>query len=249
MQNGIIGMIIQDEVGSARAVSIEAIKSAFDQWRYPWSLEAFMDQKNHVASPAISPETSPPDKTDPVAKVSPEAPLSEALPPEQPADLGYRVAILPLHLKNDASRYKAIFNRLIEESIRETGFFTDYNLYELNAKYKTNRSEIIFSDQLMGNLWVKKGFFSNPEPNTRFIIQLGKQLEVDAILLFSADVIKMAKDRIRAYLVDIRQKKIYTNSGLTDFVVNDDIDKVLEASSDTKRITKSVFAEFKSNYK
>jgi len=247
-KNGIIGMIIQDEIGSARAVSVEAIKAAFDEWRYPWSLEAFLDQKNHVVSQPTLPKASTLDKTASLEKSSQKSPVPKAVRPDKPTDLRYSVAVLPLQLRNDAFRYKVIFTRLIEESIRETEFFTDYYYHELNTKYKTVRSEIIFNEKLMDDLWVKKSFFSKPEMNTSFVIQLGNQLEVDAILLFSANVINMTKDRIRAYLVDVKRKKTYSNSGLTDFVVTEDTDLILEASFDTKRITKRVFAEFKNSY-
>lgn len=247
-KNGIIGMIIQDEVDSARAVSVEAIKAAFDEWRYPWSIKAFIDQKDHKANRPALPETSSPDKTASLATSSPESKLPEARSPDRPPDLQYRVAIMPLHLRNDASRYKNIFTRLIEESIQETKFFTDYRYYEINAKYETDQSEIIFNETLMNSLWVKKGFFSKPEPNISFIIQLGNQLKVDAIFLFSANVLDMAKDRIRAILVDVKREKIYSKSGLTDFLVTEDTDLILEAGFDTKEITKKVFAEFKSNY-
>jgi hypothetical protein len=158
------------------------------------------------------------------------------------------VAVLPLELRNNASRYKLIFNRLIEESIAEIKFFTDYRFYDLNTRYKTNQSEIIFNETLMDNLWLKKGFFSKPEPNTSLIIQLGNQLGVDAVLVFSANVIELGKDRIKALLVDVKSKKIYSSSGLTDFVLTEDSDQILEASDDAKRITKKVLAEFKNKY-
>lgn len=285
-QNGIIGMIIQDEVGSARAVSIEAIKAAFDEWRYPWSLQEFLDQGNLTAKKAPAVIENPPVKTTSAAKPPPKAtdapakppakspaqktePPVEASPTSQPAsapsqtaalakpsaespkpttELQYQVGVLPLQLRNDAFRFKAVFTRLIEESIKETDFFVTYHYYEFNAKHKTNRSEIVFNEELTNKLWVQKGFFSKPEPNISFIIQLGNQLEVDAILLFSANVMNMAKDRIRAILVDVKREKTFSNSGLTDFVLTEDTDQTLEASSDTKTITKKVFAEFKSSY-
>ena len=71
-KNGIIGMIIQDEIDSARAVSVEAIKAAFDEWRYPWSIEAILDPKDHSATRPAVPETSPPDETASPAKPSSE---------------------------------------------------------------------------------------------------------------------------------------------------------------------------------
>ncbi len=66
--------------------------------------------------------------------------------------------------------------------------------------------------------------------------------------LFSANVANMAKDRIRAILVDVKRGKTYSKSGLTDFLITEDIDLILEAGFDTKEITKRVFAEYKSNY-
>jgi len=84
--------------------------------------------------------------------------------------------------------------------------------------------------------------------NTSFIIQLGNQLRVDAILLFSANVVNLGKDRIRAILVDVKRGKAYSKSGLTDFLITEDIDLILEAGFDTKEIAKRVFAEYKSNY-
>jgi hypothetical protein len=242
-ENGIIGMIIEDEVGSARAVSIEAIKAAFEEWRYPWSLRAIRDQKGPIPKAA-----SPQEKTPSLAKLAPESPSPKAEPPDQPPDRGYRVAVMPLQLRNDASRYKLIFNRLIEESIAETEFFGDYRFYDLNSRHKTSQSEIIFNQTLMNKLWLKKGFFSKPEPNTSFIIQLGNQLGVDAVLIFSANVIDLGKDRIKALLVDVKRKNIYSSSGLTDFALTEDTDQILEASSDTKKITKKVFAEYKNKY-
>ena len=298
-QNGIIGMIIQDEVGSARAVSIDAIKSAFEEWRYPWSLQEFFDQGNLTAAAVASVATTaptkekapiaekapvaktastaepPPKSTDVSAKPPAKSPVQkseapgerspdspEASAPSQTAALAkppaespeptpglqYQVGVLPLHLKNDASRFKTVFTRLIDESIKETDFFATYKYYELNKKYKTDGSEIVFNEELMGKLWIQKGFFSKPEPNIGFIIQLGTQLEVDAILLFSANVMNMAKDRIRAILVDVKREKTFSNSGLTDFVLTEDTDLTLEASFDAKKITKKVFAEFKSSY-
>lgn len=247
-QNGIIGMIIEDEVGSARAVSIDAIKAAFEEWRYPWSLQATWDQRKHQPPQTIQAAKSTQEKTPSLAKLPPVPPSPKAKPLDQAVDLGYRVAVLPLQLRNDAFRYKVIFNRLIEESIAETEFFTDYRFYDLNTRHKTSQSEIIFNETLMNNLWLKKGFFSKPEPNTSFIIQLGNQLGVDAVLVFSANVIDLGKDRIKALLVDVRGQKMYSSSGLTDFTLTENTDQILEASGDAKRITKKVFAEFKNKY-
>ena len=247
-ENGIIGMIIQDEIGSARAVSIAAIKVAFEEWRYPWSLQARFDNTPYGAKLQTATVKPMADKTPALAKLPAASSMPKTGPADPPPDLGYRVAVLPLELRNDASRYKIIFNRLIEESIAETEFFTDYRFYDLNTRHKTNQSEIIFDDTLMNNLWLKKGFFSKPELNTGFIIELGHQLGVDAVLVFSANIIELGKDRIKALLVDVKNKNIYSSSGLTDFVLSDDTDQILQASGDAKRITKKVFAEYKNRY-
>lgn len=71
---------------------------------------------------------------------------------------------------------------------------------------------------------------------------------VDAILLFSANVVNLGKDLIRAILVDVKREKAYSKSGLTDFLITEDTDLILEAGFDTQEITKRVFAEYKSNY-
>jgi hypothetical protein len=244
--SGIMGMIVQDEAGGvARAVSIEAIRQAFAEWRYPWSLEATAAGEPETVA-AVAPEPKP--KPEPKPMPEPEPPSDTAVtlvPPPKAAPLDSKggIAIFPLLLQQDANRFGHIFKRIITEAVTESGFYDRILECFQDTRHRGSNGEIRFDSALREQIWVKEGWFSGVKPDATLIRRLGRELGVETVLLFAARV-STGRDAMRFYLVDVASGKVWEKKGFTDWQVSDFQDTVVEASFDTKAIAGAVLEEY-----
>jgi Caspase domain len=105
----------------------------------------------------------------------------------------------------------------------------------LNKKYLT--------PDVIKKMWIKKSFFSKPEPNVEFICKLGRDLQVDTILLcrIEGDETRNWIPRDTAvFLINTNNKKLYSEK-LSYNGVNWNVADGIE---DVKRLTESVLNDF-----
>lgn len=309
--SGIMGMIVQDEAGGvARAVSVDAIRQAFAEWRYPWSLTvASSDQEPEIvvatapqpkpekpkpaakkgAAPqpkpdppkpktvvavASKPTSEPPKPESPVkvaSKPAPETPKPEVQvkPAPQPKpdppksetvvaripdpapkpSPGVRlsknsIAIFPILFQQDADRFALVFKRIIRESIEESGYYKNILECYRGTQHPGTDGDIRFDKALVDRIWVRKGWFSIPKPDTAFVQGLGRELGVQAVLLFSASV-RTGGDPVKFMLVDVASGRVFEKKGMTEWLVDEIQDTVLEASSDTKVIARTLLDNYR----
>jgi hypothetical protein len=94
----------------------------------------------------------------------------------------------------------------VRQVLEETNeFILTYSYYDLGSDLKTKSiTDKIVLDDMLNDLWVKKGAFTNNQPNTDLISDLGTQLKVDTILIY-----KVIENRIWMYLIDVKSKQQY----------------------------------------
>jgi adenylate cyclase len=107
-----------------------------------------------------------------------------------------------------------------------------FSYYDLgNAK---NIKGNPLTEAIVNDVWIKKGIFSKSKVNLDLICRLGRQLQVDAVLIYSIylDTMKQTADII---LIDIKTKKAYSKmEGVY----------VKTLSSDIKELTENSFIDY-----
>jgi hypothetical protein len=151
----------------------------------------------------------------------------------------YRLAIFPWNLLDTAHLYTDTISSALSEVINETG------LFDLKFSYyrdKDSHPEIVQKlEQNIKNIWRRKGWFSITKPHIASIVELAKDLGVDAVLLYHAQIVVgfEAQDTLRAFLIDVHDRKIYDVTGYTgDFSRG-------EGFREIKKMTHDIFAAFK----
>ena len=103
--------------------------------------------------------------------------------------------------------------------------FSYYDLGgEIQRKYDVKKPDReILPDDVVKNLWIKKGFFSGWTPNVELVSTLGRQLQVDAILMYHVDVMAQDPDpgTVENFLIDVNTKKVYRAKSETRDYDND----------------------------
>ena len=144
-----------------------------------------------------------------------EPPKYAALHPDD--SMPYKLAIFPWRLDFQRTYSRGFVMSIIipslNNTIDETKLFTPlFSYYEIDEEFS---SKMISKDILgIDSVWEKKSFFSNYKPNINIISEIGKQLNIDAVLMFDM-LITLKDDFIRAYLIDVKKKKIYYAYGVT----------------------------------
>jgi hypothetical protein len=110
-----------------------------------------------------------------------------------------------------------------------------FSYYDLGKEFNENNIKgNLLTENIVDDLWIKKGFFSKRELNIDLLNQLGDQLQVNAILM--CDVRYGAKKAEAAiHLIDVKAKKIYSK---TDEIHQTTI------RSDIKGFTEKLFLEY-----
>ncbi len=74
----------------------------------------------------------------------------------------------------------------------------------------------IINNKTVADLWVKKSFFSDEKPNVELVYKLGKELDIDVVLMFRlTEYFRGSSDTIviEAYLIDGHRKVMYSAKG------------------------------------
>jgi hypothetical protein len=167
---------------------------------------------------------------------APQSPAPQA-PTQTPA---YRLAIFPWNLLDAAHLHTNIIFSAMDEVIRETGLFDIKFSYYRN---KDSRPEMVQKlEQNIKNIWRKDGWFSAKKPYIEGIVEIAKDLNVDAVLMYHVELVvgQQAQDTLKAFLIDVHSRKIYDVTGYTgDFSLNG------EGFREIKTMTHKIFASFK----
>jgi hypothetical protein len=123
--------------------------------------------------------------------------------------------------------------------INETGLFdVKFSYY----RDKDSHPEIVQKlEQNIKNIWRRKSWFAVTKPHLTSIVELAKDLGVDAVLLYHAQIVfgLQAQDTLRAFLINVHDQKIYEVTGYTgDFARG-------EGFREIKKMTHDIFASFK----
>jgi len=145
-----------------------------------------------------------------------------------------KLAILPFRFQQGANPSYFIndLGKVIEQNHR---FKVTYSHYELRLTHSTESVPDFTED----NLWVKKSFFSDVEPNFDFVLNLGADLEIDAVLL--CDLYVGSADpppaKYSAFLFSIRSGNRYVIKASTDNFDN-------EGTEVFKRMIREVLSQY-----
>ena len=160
--------------------------------------------------------------------------------------LDRKLSILPFNISIDqAGRRNYIDREVISsvvkglgDSLKETKVFRPtLSYYQLDERFDAEMvNEDVLADHRVDDLWVKKSFFSDPEPAIELIVQIGNQQKVDAVLLSHIDV-SLEEDIIRVFLIDVKQNKKYEAQVTVSRIRSVGREKM-------RRLTKKVFAEY-----
>ena len=96
------------------------------------------------------------------------------------------------------------FNQILEEY---KSIVLKYSYYAFSNAEKGKDKPL--TEDFYNDIWVKKGFFFQRELNLELIIKLGRQLNVDAVLLYSFDM-SGSKQTSGIILTDIETGKVYS---------------------------------------
>jgi hypothetical protein len=163
-------------------------------------------------------------------------PDNQHTPSQRPA---YRLAIFPWNLVDEAHLHTNIVFSAMHDVINETGLFDIKFSY-----YEDQHSHPEMVQKLKRNIkkiWYKTGLFSVKKPHIKNVVALAKDLGVDAVLMYHAEIVfgLQAQDTLKAFLIGVRDRKIYDVTGYTgDFSLG-------EGFREIKKMTHEIFASFK----
>jgi len=172
---------------------------------------AVRSEKHEPSFAAATQKVSPP-KTEPPQPVAPRTSAS-----------GIRTAIFPWKFGGTGKTYLLYTRDVLQKIILKDRLFVPlFSYYDLGdkvqRKFKVNGfSEEILPDNVVKNLWIKKGF-SGWTPNVDLVCTLGRQLQVDAILMYYIDVTAADPDKGTSvgFLIDVNTQKIYRAKSRTE---------------------------------
>jgi len=122
-----------------------------------------------------------------------------------------KLAIFPCRLPGVAADYTNVIMQAVYDVLDDTGIFDPvYSYYTGDDRYnpKPIPSGVLPAD-FQEKFWQKAGFFSDYEPDAKAIMEKGKELGVNAVLLYYIEIQGGGYDRLAAYLFDIDKDKVY----------------------------------------
>jgi hypothetical protein len=133
-------------------------------------------------------------------------------PTDRPSEPGtdLKLAVFPIKVTRNVDRNIPRFAKALEWFAAESGLFAEvYSYYALAEKGKIKKI-----DRGLGKkeVWHRKGLFSRLEPNVDLIIEEGRGLGVDVVLLGFFDIEGEVSSQA-FYLIDVHQRKVHTSKG------------------------------------
>jgi hypothetical protein len=237
---------------SQEALELEALRQLLFEKGIMTEEELIARSKKLKTGKKVLPSSPPPSQAP--SREAPEVPSKVAQAPS-PAEVlkpgpPYDLAILPWRLELDSFRLRRsreFWMSIVIEALsgivdKNNLFIPLFSCYELDETFDTKMiSNDILKNDITDSLWGKKKFFSSFEPNIDLVSQIGRQLKVDAVLMYDL-YINSGTDFIKAYLIDVKRKKIYRARGSTGTFME-------EADREIKRLTKKVFSAYENEQK
>jgi hypothetical protein len=110
-----------------------------------------------------------------------------------------------------------------------------FSYYDLGNRFNAkNIKDNPLTEAIVNDIWIKKSLFSENKVNLDLIYRLGRQLRVDAVLIYSI-YIATRKQTADIILIDIKTKKAYSKT--EGIYVN-------TLSSDIKDLTEKIFTDY-----
>ena len=107
-----------------------------------------------------------------------------------------------------------------------------YSYYDLGNQFNAkNIKGNLLTEAIVEDFWIKKSAFSKSKVNLDLICRLGRQLQVDAVLIYSIDIDHF-KQNADIILIDIKNRQAYSKTGEI---------KAKMLSSDIKDLTETFF--------
>ena len=130
---------------------------------------------------------------------------------------GVRTAIFPSKFGGTGKIYLYYSMGAIQDVILKDRLFVPLFSYydlgkEIERKYDVRElPREILPDRVVKNVWIKESFFSGWTPNIELVSTLGRQLQVDAIIMYYIDVVGQDPDpgTVVCFIVDVNTKKVY----------------------------------------
>lgn len=158
-----------------------------------------------------------------------------------------KLAVLPWNLEGFAKDCKYIaINALNQAIIDNQRFVPLFSYYDLGNKLKTkNISDDLLREDVIDDLWFRRSAFSEVEPNIDLICRVGRELQVDVVLMYDLFVSSFSEvfwqshghHFMRVFLINLKTKEKYYAKGITTNFDFDGFDQV-------KSLTEKVFNDF-----
>ena len=154
-----------------------------------------------------------------------------------------KLAILPMKLDIATGYDKILIRALSRVFEKNETFIPHYSYYRLGNKFRTKElSTHTISNYDFDNLWIKESIFRK-KPNWDYISQLGKKLQVDAILVYDVHLrFRDFRNYMKSFLFDVTTQNYHSQyvkmSSWLDFGPIED---------DFKHLTEKVLAEYKND--
>jgi hypothetical protein len=131
-------------------------------------------------------------------------------------DSRFKLAIFPWKLKFFPTVYDSFLSiqEAAEYALRKTisdnqKLFPLYSYYDLKNINVRKIDENILTKEVIDKLWIKTSYISEQKPNTNLISSLGKQLQVDAVLIYYLFANPDSSNSINVFLINVKNQKTY----------------------------------------
>jgi len=158
-----------------------------------------------------------------------------------------KLAIFPSRLPGISANYTHVIMQAVYDVLDETELFDPvYSYYTGNGGYnpKPIPASVLPAD-FQAKMWQKKGFFSDFEPDAEVIMNKGKELGVDAVILYSIDILGGGYDRMAVYLFNVDKGTVYYHR-ITDEIKHNYTGEISETTlrSKLRDLSYTVFYKF-----
>ena len=176
----------------------------------PAPMSERLDSKQKAA------DTPPHDGQPPVAKLARLGEEQERIASKYTSR--YKLAIFPWVEKSETVTYRGFFKVALNKAIEDTEVFVPlFSYYDLKNKFSTRTIKDVMVDYPAKDLYNRPKMFSKIEPKVDLISRLGKELQVDAVLVGRLDIRISYSGRTEsdymtifsASIVDIDSKRKY----------------------------------------
>jgi hypothetical protein len=159
------------------------------------------------------------------SKIDVEKPKNEVharttpVPKERPdMDSRLKLAVFPMYFPAPTIGVEDAAVEISSQVLSASEVFKKlYSYYDVGEHVDSkNRDDKLFTDDVINDIWIKKSFFSDTQPNIVLITKMGNQLYVDVVLLYKFVIVTVRDYNLTIYLVDIKKEKLYKKTYLIE---------------------------------